>query len=105
MRGKTPPNESMNPRERRTALIIGGVLTVLVVGGLVLALALGHSSDLSRSNNGCVVLIVTSSMGGSMERACGNDAQTWCAGAYARTDATSLLIQHQCGLAGIARKP
>jgi hypothetical protein len=53
------------------------------------------------SRNGCVNVIVASSMGGGLLAHCGAAARTWCRTEFAHSDALALRVQEQCRLAGL----
>jgi hypothetical protein len=53
------------------------------------------------SRNGCVNVLVASSMGGGLLQHCGAEARSWCQAEFARNDALALRIQEQCRLAGL----
>jgi hypothetical protein len=53
------------------------------------------------SHNGCVNVLVASSMGGGLLQHCGAEARSWCQTEFARNDVLALRIQEQCRLAGL----
>lgn len=78
-------------------------LIAVVVAALVgvSAWAIARPSSVSASRNGCVNVLVASSMGGGMLTQCGAGARTWCQSESARHDALAQRIQEQCRLAGV----
>jgi hypothetical protein len=53
------------------------------------------------SHDGCVNVLVASSMGGGLLQHCGAAARSWCQTEFARNDALALRVQEQCRLAGL----
>ncbi|MCX4093998.1 hypothetical protein [Nocardia sp. alder85J] len=101
MQGKTPPTEPLSTRERRRLLVVAAVVTVIVAAGLAAWTLFDRSPDYNRSGNGCVAVESASSMGGGVQRACGDQARTWCASVADRSDAQSAEVRRQCRIAGI----
>ena len=102
MRGRqpNPRGESLTPRQKRTFVVVGGLLLVLVAG--VSAWAAVSPGSYGRSANGCVTVVEPSSTGGAVLHACGSDAQALCRRAFAQHSKLDLLTRPQCRLAGIA---
>ena len=102
MRGRqpNPRGESLTPRQKRTFVIVAGLLLVLVAG--VSAWAAVSPGSYGRSANGCVTVVEPSSMGGAVLHACGSGAQALCRRAFDQHSRLDLLTRPQCRLAGIA---
>jgi hypothetical protein len=101
-RGKTPPTEPLRPGERRTMLIMTGVVAAVIAAGAVTAWAMtSHSSTYERSRDDCVNVSIASSMGGALEHACGAAARDWCRAVNVQHDAHAQAVQAQCRAAGI----
>jgi hypothetical protein len=101
MRTKSPPTEPLSARERRVLLIAGVVVAVLLAAGLGSWALLDRGPDYSRSGNGCVAVESASSMGGSVQRACGDRARDWCRAETDHPNAAAAAVLRQCRLAGI----
>ena len=84
-------NTPLRARDRRV-LLVAAVVTVLVVAGLGVAYALRPAA---RSDAGCVVADVPSTMGGARLRSCGAAAHELCRtqGRVDRTIATACITQ------------
>jgi hypothetical protein len=100
--GKTPPTDPLTGGERR-ALVIAGVVVAVLVAAAALWAVLRQSSDHGRSQGGCVNVTYASSMGGSVEHACGQAARDWCQAVSILHDAHAEAVQAQCRIAGILR--
>jgi hypothetical protein len=102
MRGRqpNPRGESLTPRQKRTFVVVGGLLLVLVAG--VSAWAAVSPGSYGRSANGCVTVVEPSSTGGAVLHACGSGAQALCRRAFDQHSRLDLLTRPQCRLAGIA---
>ena len=96
-RGKTPPTEPLSGRERRVMLIVTGVVAAVIAAGATAWALTGHE----RSEQGCVNVSIASSMGGAVERACGEAARDWCRAASAQHDTHAVAVQVRCRDAGI----
>jgi hypothetical protein len=81
-------------------IAVGVVVGVVAVGSTVWAMT-DHSSTYDRSGDGCVNVKIASSMGGSLEHACGTAARDWCRAVYAQRDTHAEAVQAQCRVAGI----
>jgi hypothetical protein len=81
-------------------IAVGVVVGVIAVGSTAWVMT-GHSSTYDRSGDGCVNVPIASSMGGSLEHACGTAARDWCHAVYAQHDARAEAVQAQCRVAGI----
>lgn len=101
MRGKTPPTEPLNSRERRNLLAGTAIVVALIVAGVVAWALLDHRADYGRSENGCVAVQSAGSMGGQQQRACGEQARQWCRTVQGQADALSVAVQQECRRAGI----
>jgi hypothetical protein len=101
MEGRQPNRfgESLNPREKRVARIVG-VALLLIFGG-VGAWAATDSGSYGRSRDGCINVNTPSSTGGAIMHECGAQARSMCATAYAGDDELARLTRPQCRLAGI----
>ena len=84
-------NTPLRARDRRV-LVVVAVVTVLTLAGLGIAYALGPAA---RSNAGCVVVDVPSTMGGATVRNCGAAAHEFCRtqGRLDRSVATACTTQ------------
>ena len=91
----------MTARERRTLLIAAAVVAAVVVAGLTIWAMTSHSSNYDRSHDGCVNLTFASSMGGSVEHACGQAAIDWCQAVSQQQDAHALAVRTECRRAGL----
>jgi hypothetical protein len=84
-------------------MVIAGVIVAVLVVAAALWSMFSQSSDHERSGGGCVNVSYASSMGGSVERACGQAARDWCQTVSALHDAHAEAIAAQCRIAGILR--
>jgi hypothetical protein len=75
------------------------LVVVLVLAGASWAIVRPSSAPVSR--NGCVNVVVASSMGGGLLQHCGAAARSWCQAEFARSDVLARLIQTQCRRAGL----
>jgi hypothetical protein len=83
-------------------MLIGiAVIVGAIAAGSIAWVMTDHSSTYDRSGNGCVNVAIASSMGGSLEHACGTAARDWCRTVYAQHDAKAEAVQAQCRVAGI----
>jgi len=99
--GKTPPTDPLTLGERRAVLIAVAVLVAVIAVGATTWAVLTHSSGSGQSGDVCVNVTMASSMGGSVEHACGAAARKWCHAAYAQADAHAQAVQVQCRAAGL----
>jgi hypothetical protein len=86
------------PLTRGQRRIIAVVVAALVGVSAWLIVA-QHGVPASR--NGCVNVVVASSMGGGLLQHCGAAARTWCQTEFAHNDALALRVQEQCRAAGL----
>jgi hypothetical protein len=82
-------------------LIVAGVAAVVIAAGATIWAFTSHSSKYDGSHDGCVNVSIASSMGGSLEHACGPAARDWCHAVYGLNDANAVAVQTQCRSAGI----
>jgi hypothetical protein len=97
--GKSPPTDPLTPGERRRMIIVAGILAAAVIVGATVWALLAHSSK--SDGDTCVTVASASSMGGGLERACGQAARDWCHASYAQRDIHAEAVQAQCRAAGI----
>lgn len=80
-------------------MIVAAFLTAaVIVGASMWALFASHSES---DGETCVTVAKASSMGGGMERACGQAAHDWCDASYVQRDTHAQAVQAQCRAAGI----
>jgi hypothetical protein len=87
--------QPLTPWQKR---LIAAVVAALLG---VSAWAIARPSSAPASRNGCVNVIVASSMGGGVLTQCGAGARAWCQAESARNDGLAQRIQEQCRLAGL----
>lgn len=98
-----PTAEPTTRRDKRLLIVIGAVILAALIGvGIWAAVRPGAYGA---SKNGCITVNIPSSMGGTVEHACGAQARTTCQQAYVKTDPVSLLTRPQCRAAGIKPAP
>ena len=90
--------EPLSRRQKRWMAISLAVLVLAVVGAAAVTVVGGDTSD--TSSNGCVNLIVASSLGGARLHYCGSAARDFCRSAQTHTDPISVQARPQCVLAG-----
>jgi hypothetical protein len=94
--GKTPPTDPLTDTERRTAwrlaATVGAVLAIAAAG-----VAFGESTSRPAQSDGpCISVSVASSMGGSVEHACGAPARNACQTARQQQDVHSVAVRKAC---------
>lgn len=88
------------PMSRRQSWILAGVLGVLGLAIVIAILVATVGSD-GASRNGCVNVIVPSSLGAGQEHQCGAAARRWCAELSGASTAEARLVLPECRRAGI----
>jgi hypothetical protein len=78
-----------------------GIAVVVALLIAVTGWALVRPGSPPAARNGCVSVIVASSMGGGVLERCGAAARSWCLAEFAHTDALAQLVQAQCRRAGL----
>jgi hypothetical protein len=68
------PGVPLRRRDKRVLLVFACAVALAIAGGLAAYLSRSHD----RSDAGCIVVTVPSTMGGSMLRSCGDSAKTFC---------------------------
>ena len=92
---------SLSPRGKRIVYL---VVAVVVAAGVAIGVWSAVSHDnYATSANGCVSVTVPSTTGGGTIHYCGTQAVTFCRGAFANSDPTSLRARPQCDLAGLTK--
>jgi hypothetical protein len=84
-------------RAKRTMATVVGVVLALIVTAVVIATV---SSDTPKSANGCVNVIVPSSMGAAQLHRCGAGAREWCASLVGSSSAEARIVLPECRRAG-----
>ena len=91
----------LTPRGKRIVyLVLGLVVAACAAIGIWSAVT---SDPLATSANGCVSVNIPSSTGGQIGHFCGAQAKVLCRDAFAKSDATSVIEQQQCDLAGLTK--
>jgi hypothetical protein len=96
------PAPVAGPLSRRTRVWLSATAALLIVG--IAGVAVWATVDPGRyssSGDGCVALTVANSTGGTVLHACGAQARTMCASAFANVDRIALMTRPQCILAGL----
>jgi hypothetical protein len=91
--------QPMSRRQSRAVVAVIGVVVVAIAGAILFA-SLGPERN-GTSRNGCVDVVVPSTMGGGLLHQCGRGAVDWCASVQGQRDRIALLVQYQCRVAGI----
>ena len=91
----------LTPRGKRIVyLVVALVVAACAAIGIWSAVA---GDPLATSANGCVSVNIPSSTGGQIGHFCGAQAKALCRQAFASADATAVLEQRQCDLAGLTK--
>jgi hypothetical protein len=86
-------------RERRVTLSVAGGLVALIAAICIFVTV--HGDTFSSSHDGCVNVVVPSTLGGAFLHKCGGQAQSWCRSEVGHTDKLARLVLTQCRKAGI----
>jgi hypothetical protein len=97
------PAGPLTPGRRRLLAALGGVTVLGLAGAIVWAQT--HTGDYGPSRDGCVNVLVPSTMGGGVIHRCGDEALAWCRAEYAADDRMARLVQPECRRAGITPQP
>jgi hypothetical protein len=93
----------MSRRQSRALLAVLACLAAALVAAIVIASVGPDRAGTSR--NGCVEVVVPSTMGGGLLHQCGRGAVEWCASVQGQRDRIAMLVQPQCRIAGIKPAP
>lgn len=98
-----PRRESQREMSRRRRLLALSIVLVLAAGGLAAgAWALFAQGTSGNPANGCVRVVLPSSIGGRTEEHCGTDARGWCAGEAHASGPLAARARLACREAGFA---